>query len=665
MCGLAGFLDCDKRVSPCDYHSLARRMADTLAHRGPDDGGSWCDADAGIAMGHRRLAVVDLSAEGHQPMMSSCGRYVIAYNGEIYNYRSLRHTLGNTGYSWRGTSDTEVILEAFSQWGVDATLPALNGMFAMAVWDREQRKLTLTRDRFGEKPLYYGWCDGVLLFGSELKALVVHPQWDGSIDEVSIGHYLQRNYIPAPRSVFKNVRKLPIAHAVEFTTDGRSRLWSYWDPVERATAAFEKPFAGSEQKAVEELDALIRDSVSIRMIADVPLGAFLSGGIDSSTIVAVMQAVSSQPVRTFTIGHQEPRYNEAQHALVVARHLGTEHTELYVSDKDFTSLIGSLPDLYDEPFSDVSQIPTTIVSGLAREHLTVALSGDGGDELFCGYPRFWETSNRWQSMRTISPWVRGTLSGIASSIPQLSPLNRLTRRLERYRRRLLELGSTDLRNMYQTRWQQWGDVAPFNHQLLGDLGAFETLPEPGCMDPIRDLMFLDSQTYLPDDIFTKVDRATMSVSLEARAPLVDHRIAEFAWSLPTSMHFGQDGGKRLLRQVLYRYVPRSLVDRPKQGFDIPIGRFLRTELRDWAEDLLSERNLEASGLLDVGRIRAMWCYHLSGNDKFRLQLWNILMLQAWLGRWHCTPPGKGHRPYSVAGGLSKIARRDVGQKTLN
>jgi len=633
MCGLAGFLDRAKHVPPSEYERLATRMADALAYRGPDDAGTWCDTDAGVALGHRRLAVVDLSVEGHQPMISACERFVISYNGEIYNYRSLRETLGKAGRPWRGTSDTEVILEAFSQWGVRKALSAFNGMFAMAVWDRERRTLTLARDRFGEKPLYYGWSNGVLLFGSELKALFAHPAWDGRIDELSVGIYMERNYIPAPRSIFENVSKLPVAHAVEFGSDGSTRLWSYWNPAERAAAAFANPFPGSEQEAVEELDALIRDSVALRMIADVPLGAFLSGGIDSSTVVAGMQAISGKPVRTFTIGYEDRRYDEAEHARAVAEHLGTEHTELYVCDSDFTSFIDSLPELYDEPFSDVSQVPTTIVSRLAREHVTVALSGDGGDELFCGYPRFWEISARWQSIEAANPWVRRTLSGVAAMLPSLSPLNRLSRRFGRYRRRLLDLGLTSVRDMYHTVWQQWGQTPPLSHPAARNGRGFGAVPALADAVPIRDLMFIDSQTYLPDDIFAKVDRATMSVSLEARAPLVDHRIAEFAWSLPTDMLYDQDGGKRILRQVLYKYVPRSLVDRPKQGFDIPIGRFLRAELRDWAEALLSEERLGASGLVDVARVRAMWRYHLSGSDKFRLQLWNILMLQAWFQRW--------------------------------
>lgn len=655
MCGLTGFWALERLAQPLDV--AARRMADTLVHRGPDDAGVWVDEAAGLALGHRRLAILDLSPAGHQPMVSSSGRYVIAFNGEIYNHPDLRtelEKLGAGGTAWRGHSDTETLLAAFEAWGIEPTLRRLVGMFAIALWDRETRTLTLARDRMGEKPLYYGCARGALVFGSELKALRAFPGFDNALERRALALYMRHNYVPAPWSIYQNIWKLPPGCYVQFSRRGltfagspapvgRGQVKAYWSLQEVAQAALAEPFAGSEAEAVDELDRLLRQSLAGQMIADVPLGAFLSGGVDSSTVVALMQAMSARPVQTFTIGFHEGEYDEAQHAKAVARHLGTDHTEWYVTPKDALDVIPKLPALYDEPFADSSQIPTHLVSMLARRKVTVSLSGDGGDELFGGYKRYFLATALWKRLGAVPLPLRRFAAG---SIRLLAPAtwDRLYRAMSwalppRYRLRLpgdkLHKGAGMLAAEYPemvylplvSHWKKPTAV------VLGAEEPSTPITNPAewlaCSDFEQRMMYLDAITYLPDDILVKVDRAAMGVSLETRVPLLDHRIAEFAWRLPLRMKIRDGRGKWLLRQVLYRYVPRELIERPKMGFGVPIEHWLRGPLREWTEELLSEARLKREGFFDPAPIRQRWEEHLSGRRNWAYYLWDVLMFQEW------------------------------------
>jgi asparagine synthase (glutamine-hydrolysing) len=646
MCGIAGFFQSNPHNSPRELQELVLRMSDKLRHRGPDDGGGWVDADTGIALGMRRLAILDLSEAGHQPMHSASGRYVIVYNGEIYNCEDLRRSLENDdpNLRFRGHSDTEVMLAAFEQWGVLGSLRLFNGMFAFALWDRQQRTLTLARDRFGEKPLYYSMAGGTLLFGSELKALRVHPEFSAEIDRGSLALYLRHNCVPAPYSIYGSVRKLPPASVMTLSaTNFDATPQPYWSVGDIAEAGVADPFSGTEDEAVEQLDCLLHDAVRIRMYSDVPLGAFLSGGIDSSTVVSLMQSESTIPVKTFSIGSEESAYNEASEASLVAAHLHTDHTELYVTPEQAMEVVPLLPMIYDEPFADSSQIPTFLVSQLARRQVTVSLSGDGGDEIFGGYNRHTWVGPLWRKLKPIPTSLRKLG---AASITTLSPQawNSLFRTLDlalpkRFRQRLpgdklhklaAAMGSPDAHRMYYRLASHWSapeEVVPNSREpsTLLNNGGHAHLPTA-----IEEMMYLDAVTYLPDDILVKVDRATMSVSLEGRIPMLDHRVAEFAWRLPLSMRVRQQQGKWILRQVLYRYVPRELVERPKTGFGIPLGSWLRGPLRDWAETLLREERLRREGFFNPQAVRQLWREHLSERRNWEYHLWDVLMFQAWL-----------------------------------
>jgi asparagine synthase (glutamine-hydrolysing) len=622
-------------------------MVDTLRHRGPDDSGAWADAKAGIALGHRRLSIVDLSPEGHQPMHSVCGRYVVSFNGEIYNFKALRRELEGLGYAFRGHSDTEVMLACISQWGLLSAVTRFNGMFAFALWDRREKLLHLVRDRMGEKPLYYGWMGKTFLFGSELKSLRSHPDFNTQIDRDALTLYMRHNYVPAPYSIYTGISKVQPGMIVTIspTEAGCSpRCTPYWSARHAAERGIAEPFTGSATEAVAHLDDLLRDAVKLRMVADVPLGAFLSGGIDSSTIVSLMQAQSARSVQTFTVGFYEAGYNEANDAKAVARHLGTAHTELYVRPEEAMAVIPRLPTLYDEPFSDSSQIPTFLISELARRDVTVALSGDGGDELFAGYNRYFWGRSLWQkigwmpmgsralaakALRMLSPesWeamFRRMAPILPENIKMRNPGDKLQKLAE-------VLTAEDPETLYLTLISQWKDPGSLVMRAsepptaLTDRTQWAHLP-----DFTNRMMYLDMMTYLPDDILAKVDRASMGVSLEARVPFLDHRVVEFSWQLPLSMKIHNGQGKWLLRQLLYRYVPAVLIDRPKMGFGVPIDAWLRGPLREWAAALLDEKRLRDDGFFYADPIRKAWSEHLSGKRNWQYQLWVVLMFQAWL-----------------------------------
>ncbi len=619
-------------------------MANTLITRGPDDSGSWCEPATGVAFGFRRLSIIDLSAEGHQPMHSADGRYTIVFNGEIYNFEELRRELAAAGHRFRGHSDTEVLLAAFLQWGVEAAIRRVNGMLAIALWDSANRELWLMRDRMGKKPLYYGWCGSTFLFGSELKALAAHPDFSADIDRDALGQFMHFGYVPGPLSIYKGIRKLPAASLLRVSSrDMREpEPRPYWSALEAALAGERNPLTVSVDEATEELDRLLRDAVGIRMISDVPLGAFLSGGIDSSVVVALMQAQSAKPVRTFSIGFQEAEFNEAVHAKRVANWLGTDHTEFYVSPQAALDVIPQLPSIYDEPFADSSQVPTYLVSRLARQHVTVALSGDGGDEIFGGYTRYLWAERIWKSMRWIPRPIRALCAGVmrkgstplAACIRAASPVlprglrfqnpaDKLQKAAE-----LLSLRSRkQIYNRLISHWKDPQQVVPGSNlpaALIDDPASAQL------QSFVHQMMYIDTISYLPDDILVKVDRASMAVSLEARAPLLDFRIFEFSWRLPLEMQIRGGVGKWLLRRVLDRYVPADLIDRPKMGFGVPIGAWLRGPLRDWAEALLDERRLRSESFFDVAEIRKKWTEHVQGKREWQYYLWDVLMFEAWL-----------------------------------
>lgn len=657
MCGLTGFLIKPTQWSDQSLDHL-QQMAQTMFRRGPDDQGIWLDPNAGIALAHRRLAVLDLSDAGKQPMISNSGQYVLALNGEIYNHLELRQTLESLQngraidpQSWRGHSDTETVLAAFDVWGIEATLQKLVGMFAMAIWDRQTQCLTLTRDRLGEKPLYYGWVGNALVFGSELKPIKTFPGFNNPLERQALTLYMRHNYIPAPWSIYQNIWKLAPGCLVQFDqrtalqpSTGQGNVLPYWSLKDVAQRGLSKPFTGTQEDAADELESLIRQSLRGQMIADVPLGAFLSGGYDSSTVTALMQSLSEAPVKTFTIGFEQAQYNEAQHAKVVAQHLGTDHTEWYLTPQDALNVIPSLPELYDEPFADSSQIPTHLVCQLAKRHVTVALSGDAGDELFGGYNRYFWASAIWNKLNR---WPKSARHLLASSLTGLAP-NTWDKLFETFKfatpKRLrfnnpgdrLHKASSVLRAphpeaVYLKLISHWDDPEAL---VIHGQEPLTPITNPrdwlDCQDFAQRMMYLDTCTYLPDDILVKVDRAAMGVSLETRTPFLDHRIVEFAWQLPLSYKMQGSSGKKVLRDVLYRHVPQSLVERPKMGFGVPIDTWLRGPLKEWAQDLLSSDKLRSEGYLNPEPIEQKWREHLSGSRNWAYHLWDILMFQAWL-----------------------------------
>jgi len=647
MCGIAGFLDLSGRTEASRLQDIARCMAETIVHRGPDDEGVWIDPDVGIGLGHRRLSIIDVSPLGHQPMHSDGGRYVIVFNGEIYNFRALRGELEASGQGFRGHSDTEVMLAAIARWGLPRALQRFNGMFAFALWDRQERLLHLVRDRLGEKPLYYGWVGRTFLFGSELKALRAHPAFRPQVDRDALALYVRHTCVPAPHSIYQGIRKLPPATSLTLSPTAVGSTPApipYWSVREAAERGLAKSFTGSPSEARTQLDELLRDAVRLRLEADVPLGAFLSGGVDSSTVVALMQAQCDRPIQTFTVGFHEAAFNEAEHAKAVAHHLGTDHTELYVTPEEAMAVIPRLPTLYDEPFSDASQIPTFLISELARRSVKVSLSGDGGDELFGGYVRHAWSQRLWKGVQWLPKPVRRAVAG-ALSFPApetwdtlYQPFARLLPRSLQQRSpgynahklaRVLMVDRPDA--LYLSLVSYWHDPGDLVLGVTEPLTAVtDRAQHPALPDPARQMMYLDAVSYLPDDILAKVDRASMGVSLEARVPLLDHRIVEFAWHLPLAFNIRDGQSKWLLRQVLYQYVPPSLIDRPKSGFGVPIGAWLRGPLREWAEDLLTEKTLRQEGFFNPLPIRQKWSEHLAGRRNWQYHLWVVLMFQAWL-----------------------------------
>lgn len=638
MCGFAGFL----ATSMDESEEIVKRMGDAIVHRGPDDGGTWGDALAGVALAHRRLAILDLSSAGHQPMFSASGRYVVVFNGEIYNHTELRSGLG---VQWQGHTDTETLLAAVAAWGVEASLKKLVGMFAFALWDREQRVLTLARDRLGEKPLYYGMLGDVLLFGSELKALKAHSAFSGEIDRDVLTLYLRNNYIPAPYSIYRDIYKLPAGTWLQVKPGhAPGSPMPYWSVSNVAESGRSNPFLGSESEAADELEYLLKQSIDGQMMADVPLGAFLSGGVDSSVIVALMQAQSNHPVKTFTIGFREEAYNEAEYAHAVAKHLGSEHTELYVSPEQAMAVIPMLPHIYDEPFADSSQIPTWLVSKLAREQVTVSLSGDGGDELFGGYNRYFMGQSTWNKLDRLPLAFRSSLAAAMTSIapeswnsvmgkiePLLPSKLRFGNPGDKLHKLAGVLASESPESLYLglvSLWENPASIVLDSQEPLTMLTDRKQWPE--LSDFVQRMMAMDTLTYMPDDILVKVDRAAMSLGLETRVPFLDHRIVEFAWCLPLSMKINNGQGKHLLRQVLYKHVPKSLIERPKMGFGIPLDSWLRGPLRDWAESLLDENRLKQEGFFNAAPVRKKWQEHLSGQRNWQYHLWGVLMFQAWL-----------------------------------
>lgn len=640
MCGITGFISPNSNAET--QARLIQKMSDAIQHRGPDDSGAWTDPACGLALGFRRLAILDLSPTGHQPMQSADERYVMVFNGEIYNFARLREELLGLGHRFRGTSDTEIMLAAIGQWGLQPAIQRFNGMFAFALWDRRERTLSLVRDRLGIKPLYYGWAGPTLLFGSELKALRAHPDFHGEIDRDALTLFLRHNYLPAPLTIYRGYFKLPPASILTIAASappGAGTPVQYWSVREAASQGLAQPFSGDESEAIETLETLLTRSIGERMIADVPLGAFLSGGVDSSTIVALMQKQSPRPVKTFTIGFNEAGFDEAQHAKAVAQHLGTDHTELYVTPEQARAVIPNLPSLYDEPFSDSSQIPTFLVSQLARQQVTVSLSGDGGDELFGGYNRYLWVERLWRSGASLPGPARKTLAsglnllarpGSARLFRQVAPkLPNPADKAQKLALALMAAGPEALYLDLVSHWKNPSQIVIGGHEPLTPL----TDPTRWLTTPsfVEQMMYLDQVTYLPDDLLAKVDRASMGTSLEARAPFLDdHETLEFAWKLPLGLKIRQGQGKWLLRQVLYRHVPQKMIERPKMGFGVPIDSWLRGPLKDWAETLLDEARLRREGYFQPEPIRQKWQEHLAGGQNWQYHLWDLLMFQAWL-----------------------------------
>lgn len=644
MCGITGFFDPFPSETRENLQSTLERMSAALAHRGPDDSGLWLDEMRGIGLGFRRLAILDLSPTGHQPMISADGRYVMVFNGEVYNFGEVRAELQAQGRAFRGTSDTEVLLEAICVWGLEDALAKFNGMFAFALWDRRQNQLSLVRDRMGVKPLYYGWAGQCLLFGSELKSLHANPAFLAEIDRDALTLYLRHNYIPSPHSIYSAIRKLPpgaILTLDSTTRPGAETITSYWSAGDAIRSSRIDPFSGDETQAADELEGLLTESIGLRMLADVPLGAFLSGGIDSSTLVALMQKISPIPVQTFSIGFNEFGYDEAGYARAVAAHLGTEHTELYITSEQARAVIPNLARMYDEPFANSSQIPTFLVSRLARQHVTVSLSGDGGDEMFGGYNRYAWVEQIWRKLGWLPAPARSLMAkgldaaasrGLSNFVGKIgfpNPADKIHKLAGALRATSPDEIYLDLVSF----WKQPVEIVRNAREPLTPLTDQRFWQDSFSL--AEQMMALDAITYLPDDGLVKVDRASMAASLEVRVPFVDdHRILEFAWRLPLDYKIRAGQGKWILRQVLYRHVPKQLIERQKMGFGVPIDSWLRGPLREWAEDLLGEDRLRREGFFHPAPIRQKWHEHLSGRHNWQHELWGVLMFEAWLDEWH-------------------------------
>ncbi len=656
MCGITGIFG---NLRKEEFDSSIHEMSATLNHRGPDDAGTWINEENGVAFGHQRLSIIDLSSAGHQPMVSPCGRFTTVFNGEIYNHLQLRDKLNTSAnkQSWKGHSDTETLVTAFSQWGIEKTLQQLVGMFAIAVWDFKEKRLFLIRDRFGEKPLYYGWSNGVFLFGSELKALQKYKRFSNQIDRGALSLYMKYMYVPTPYSIFKDIYKLEpgcILQIDKGTKPPTLPLFApfrdqginiaQWYSISNMAQAGQKNLITDQNDAVDLIEKTLLESVRSQLISDVPLGAFLSGGIDSSVITALMQKVCKDPVKTFTIGFEESSFNEAIYAKEVSRHLGTEHHELYVTSSDAFKVIPHLPTLYDEPFADSSQIPTYLASKLARESVTVSLSGDAGDELFGGYNRYLWGSRVWNKVRWMPLIVRQTLGvainkisvntwdSIGNSLPNSSRVSLMGDKAHRMAHRLKNVKSLDdvYHSLVTEGYKEDGLVVNDKAALITKLDNNDIVS--GIVDSEHRMMLLDSLTYLPDDILTKVDRAAMGVSLETRIPFLDYRVAELAWRLPLDTKINNGETKWPIRQVLYKYVPKVLIERTKAGFAIPVGQWIRGPLREWAADLLNEERIRREGYFNPELVQQLWQQHLSGKYDWTPRLWAILMFQAWLDK---------------------------------
>lgn len=647
MCGITGYFAPQMSQNKENMNVIIGKMTKVIQSRGPDDQGIWIDTQNGIAFGHRRLAILDLSPAGHQPMLSSIGRYVIAFNGEIYNHLSLRKEIDSSkaGIDWRGHSDTETLLAAIELWGFEETLKRCIGMFAIALWDRHEKELLLARDRMGEKPLYFGWqgegSNAVFFFTSELKALKQFPTFNHEVNRDSLALFLRHNYIPAPYSIYHGINKLIPGTWLRVSARMREpQIKTFWSMSQVAVNRGGFSSNRDEKCVVNELESLLSSAVRQQMLSDVPLGAFLSGGIDSSTVVALMQQNSSRPVKTYSIGFHEEAFNEAEYAKAVATHLGTEHTELYVSSQQAMDIIPRLPQYYDEPFADSSQIPTFLISQMARQYVTVALSGDGGDELFCGYNRYLLSSMLWKKISLMPFLMRNMLVRGIKVLPPDS-WNALSKYLPlRQRRGRLGdilykgagvLNSADMRQLYMGLISYWPDPAAL---VLGgqELPTFLTgfAPDLNSLAPVEQMMALDSMSYLPDDILVKVDRAAMAVSLEVRVPFLDHRVVEFAWGMPLDLKLRGGVSKWALRQVLYKHVPESIIDRPKMGFGVPLDQWLRGPLKEWGEELLDANRLHREDYFRPEPIRNLWDEHQTGSRNWAQHLWGVLMFQSWL-----------------------------------
>jgi len=644
MCGIVGMVDW-RTATPLDrLIAVGSAMNETLRHRGPDGGDVWAEAAGGVVLGHRRLAIVDLTSGGKQPMHSKDGRFVIVFNGEIYNYREIRSELEESGRRLESDSDTEVLLEACALWGVEKAVQRAIGMFSFALWDRARKTLRLVRDRLGKKPMYYSVTNSRVIFSSELKAFRSIPDWAPTIDSDAIVGYLRHAYIGQPKTIYNEAKKLPPGHILTVECGAQPKLTCFWNLLEVVTTGISHSASMlDEREAVDRLEVLLRDAIRLRMIADVPIGAFLSGGIDSSTVVALMQAQSTRPIKTFSIGFHESGYDEARLAKEVALHLGTDHTELYLDAKHAIDIIPRLPDWYDEPFADASQIPTYLVSEMTRKYVTVALSGDGGDELFGGYNRYFWAERILRNINRVPGTLRGPLRAILQAVPVaawdglLSMAPRSLRQAhagEKVHKIAALLDAPTPEAIYLRLVSQWPNPDLITTGGREQAGVFQDASLAAKVPNfVSRMQYLDMATYLPDDILTKVDRATMAVGLEGRVPLLDHRVIAYSWSLPPHLKVRNGQGKWILRQVLNRYVPHGLVDRPKQGFGVPLGAWLRGPLRDWVEDLLSVKRLENGGLLRPEPIRKMWDEHRAGVRNWQYPLWTVLMFEAWRERW--------------------------------